>query len=79
MAASVSLSQGAASFPAPARTGVWTIRPDQALLWACVNPSPPMPAPVLEPRLSLRTAVALVGMVALAAVLGGVAAWALLS
>lgn len=70
----------AGELPAPpphaTRPGVWTIRPDQALRWAQISAqSAPVPAPVVHSSVGPARAVGIVIAVALAAVLGGVAAW----
>ncbi len=61
-----------------ARPGTWTIRPDQALRWASISqPVVPMPAPVLNNSFGAVRALAVVAMVLVAGLAGGVGAWAI--
>lgn len=62
-----------------ARTGVWAIRPDQALHWASVTPLPhpqPLPPSVDTSSAAMR-AMGVVVMVLVAGLLGAIGAWAL--
>ena len=64
--------------PTAARTGTWTIRPDQALRWASISqPGVPMPAPVVNNSFGAVRALAVVAMVLVAGLAGGVGAWAI--
>ncbi len=60
-----------------ARTGVWTIRPDQALRWANVSPLPAPRALPQDTSLRVLHALGVATMVLVAGLLGGVGAWAL--
>lgn len=63
--------------PKAARTGVWTIRPDQALRWARRSPAPgERTQPTTSAAAILRTA-GVLSAVLVAGVLGAVGAWAL--
>ncbi|MGH1344927.1 MAG: hypothetical protein ACRBN8_25430 [Nannocystales bacterium] len=62
--------------PAAARTGVWTIRPDQALRWARRSPTPGESSTAVSATTFLR-AVGVLSAVVIAGMLGGVGAWAL--
>lgn len=64
--------------PAAARIGTWTIRPDQALRWAHISqPMAPVAAPVVESSFGVARALAVVAMVLVAGLAGGVGAWAI--
>ena len=64
--------------PTAARTGVWSIRPAQALRWASVyRPLAPTTASVDDHRVTVVRMVGLTALVLLAALLGGVGAWLL--
>ncbi len=64
--------------PTAARTGTWTIRPDQALRWATISqPGVPMPAPVVHSSFGAVRALGVVAMVLVAGLAGGIGAWAI--
>ncbi len=60
--------------PTAARTGVWTIRPHQALRWARRSPTPGETESASA--MPLIRALGVLGAVLAAGVLGGVGAWA---
>lgn len=60
-----------------ARTGVWTIRPDQALRWAVRSPAPRSTGPLAPSGAAMVRAVGVLSAVLVAGMLGGVGAWAL--
>lgn len=63
--------------PTAARTGVWAIRPHQALRWTPRSPEPPTAELAAPSAASMLRAAGLMGAVAVAGMLGGVGAWAL--
>lgn len=63
--------------PTAARTGVWTIRPDQALRWAIRSPAPGGATAIDPPGLAMLRALALLTAVLVAATFGAIGAWAL--
>lgn len=60
-----------------ARTGVWAIRPDQALRWAQQSPTPGDGDPLVPSAGALLRALGVLSAVLVAAMLGGVGAWAI--
>jgi len=63
--------------PSAARTGVWTIRPNQALRWARRSPTPGEEGGLTPAATVAIRAVGVVSAVLLSGMLGGVGAWAL--
>lgn len=63
--------------PTAARTGVWTIRPDQALRWAQQSPTPDNGDPLVPSGGTMLRALGVLSAVFVAAMLGGVGAWAI--
>ena len=63
--------------PRAARTGVWTIRPDQALRWSVRSPTPGDPESLSPTGAAIVRAAGVLSAVLVAGMLGGVGAWAL--
>ncbi len=63
--------------PMAARTGVWSIRPDQALRWSTISEPAPTSEAVEQAPFSPARALLVVALVATAGLLGAVGAWAL--
>lgn len=63
--------------PTATRTGVWTIRPDQALLWSRRSPAPGDAEPGPPSAAAMLRALGVLSAVLVAGMLGGVGAWAL--
>ena len=63
--------------PTATRTGVWAIRPDQALRWAGPVPTRAQAPPLASSALKGARALGVLSAVVIAGMLGGVGAWAL--